>query len=73
MEHWFGHRPEVSPQWRCEVLLAVRAGEEVLSLLDVRPGSFEELAETLDATAKAGIASRTNRALSWGEWAERGR
>ncbi|MEU1180821.1 hypothetical protein ABZ464_24835 [Streptomyces sp. NPDC005820] len=72
-EHWLSHRPEVSPQWRCELLLTVRTGEEVLSLLDVRPASFEELAETLDATAKADIAARMKRALSLREWAERGR
>lgn len=73
MEHWLSHRPEVSPQWRCELLLTVRTGEEVLSLLDVWPASFEELAETLDTTAKTDIAARMKRALSLREWAERGR
>jgi len=73
MEHWLGHRSDVSPQWRCELLLTVRTGEEVLSLLDVRPASFGELAETLDTTAKADIAARMRRALSVGEWAEQGR
>ncbi|MCG0283975.1 hypothetical protein [Streptomyces sp. PSAA01] len=73
MEHWLSHRPEVSPQWRCELLLTVRTGEEVLSLLDIRPARFEELAETLDTTAKADIAARMRRALSVREWAERGR
>ncbi|MGW2353503.1 hypothetical protein [Actinacidiphila glaucinigra] len=73
MEHWLSHRPEVSPQWRCELLLTVRTGEEVLSLLDIRPASFEELAETLDTTAKADFAARMRRALSMREWAERGR
>ncbi|CDR13312.1 hypothetical protein GCM10022420_088860 [Streptomyces iranensis] len=32
LEHRLSHRPEVSPQWRCELLLTVRTGEEVLSL-----------------------------------------
>ncbi|MEU8949402.1 hypothetical protein [Streptomyces sp. NPDC048489] len=73
MEHWLSHRPEGSPQWRCELLLTVRTGEEVLSLLDIRPASFEELAETLDTTAKADIAARMRRALSMREWAERRR
>ncbi|CAM5608663.1 hypothetical protein [Streptomyces hirsutus] len=73
LEHWLSHRPEVSPQWRCELLLTVRTGEEVLSLLDVRPASFEELAEMLDATAKTDIAARMRRALSVREWAERER
>lgn len=73
MEHWLSHRPEVSPQWRCELLLTVRTGEEVSSLLDVRPASFQELVETLDATAKTDIAVRMKRALSLWEWTERGR
>jgi hypothetical protein len=73
MEHWLSHRPEVSPQWRCELLLTVRTGEEILSLLDVLPASFEGLAETLDTTTKADIAARMKRALSLREWAERGR
>ncbi|WUM73906.1 hypothetical protein OG485_43675 [Streptomyces sp. NBC_00328] len=73
MEHRLSHRPEVSPQWRCELLLTVWTGEEVLSLLDVWPASFEELAETPDTTAKTDIAARMKRALSLREWAERGR
>lgn len=55
------------------VVAHVRTGEEVLSLLDVRPASFEELAETLNATAKTDIAARMRRALSLREWAERER
>ncbi|AKA07576.1 hypothetical protein ACFU90_31190 [Streptomyces noursei] len=27
MEHWLAHRPDASPQWRCELLLMVRTGE----------------------------------------------
>lgn len=73
MEHWLSQRPEVSPQWRCELLLTVRTGEEVLSLLDIQPARFEELAETLDTTAKADIAARMRRGRSVREWAERGR
>ncbi|AWI31414.1 hypothetical protein [Streptomyces tirandamycinicus] len=71
MEHRFGHRPEVSPQWRCELLLTVRTGEEVLSLLDVLPTAFQGLSETLDATTKADIAARMKRAPAVREWAER--
>ncbi|MFC9742515.1 hypothetical protein ACFVKC_31975 [Streptomyces noursei] len=73
MEHWLAHRPDASPQWRCELLLMVRTGEEVFSLMDVRPGSFEELAETLDTTAKTDIAARMKRAISLRTWAERQR
>lgn len=35
--HRLSHRPEVSPHLRCELLLQVRDGEQVLSLLDVMP------------------------------------
>ncbi|MFI1398562.1 hypothetical protein [Streptomyces sp. NPDC020681] len=68
MEHRLSHRPEVSPQWRCELLLTVRTGEEVLSLLDVLPATFQGLPETLDATAKADIAARMKRAITVREW-----
>jgi hypothetical protein len=71
IEHWLIHRPEVSPQWRCELLLTVLTGEEVLSLLDVLPATFQGLPETLDATAKADIAARMKRALAVREWVER--
>jgi hypothetical protein len=73
MEHWLSHRPEVSPQWRCELLLTVQTGEEVLSLLDVLPTTFQGLPDTLAATAKADIATRMKRALAVREWAERER
>ncbi|MFI1869959.1 hypothetical protein [Streptomyces jumonjinensis] len=73
LEHRLSHRPEVSPQWRCELLLTVRTGEEVLSLLDVLPITFQGLPETLDASAKAAIAARMEGALSVREWVEQGR
>jgi hypothetical protein len=73
LEHWLSHRPEVSPQWRCELLLTVRTGDEVLSLLDVLPAGFQALPETLDATAKADIASRMKGALALREWVEQSR
>lgn len=73
LEHWLSHRPELSPQWRCELLLTVRTGDEVLSLLGVLPASFQELPETLDATTKTDIASRMNGALALREWVEQSR
>ncbi|WP_030665489.1 hypothetical protein [Streptomyces rimosus] len=69
--HDLSHRPEVSPQWRCELLLAVRTGEEIFSLLDILPGTFDKLPETLDAASKTGIARRMERAVTQGEWAAR--
>ncbi|CBG75860.1 hypothetical protein F3K40_41895 [Streptomyces sp. LBUM 1478] len=71
MEHRLSHRPEVSPQWRCRLLLTVRTGEEVLSLLDVLPATFHALSETLDAAAKTDIASRMETAPAVREWIER--
>ncbi|MFF0450884.1 hypothetical protein ACFYT4_31645 [Streptomyces sp. NPDC004609] len=73
LEHRLGHRPQVSPQWRCELLLTVRTGEEVLSLLDVLPARFQGLAETLDASEKAATAARMRTACSVREWVEQGR
>ncbi|AWW35323.1 hypothetical protein [Streptomyces cadmiisoli] len=55
MEHRLSHRPEVSPQWRCELLLTVRTGEEVLSLLDVPPAVFQGLPETLSCNLRGQI------------------
>lgn len=69
--HRLGHRPEVSPQWRCQVLLTVTTGERILSLLDVLPATFGEIPESLDAASKTDIARRMDRAQSQREWAER--
>ncbi|WP_058047495.1 hypothetical protein [Streptomyces roseifaciens] len=60
--HELRHRPEVSPQWRCHLLLTVVTGEEIVSLLDVRPESFQALPETLDPAAKTDVHRRMQRA-----------
>ncbi|MBC2873724.1 MULTISPECIES: hypothetical protein [Streptomyces] len=65
------HRPEVPPQWRCQQLLTVRTGEQVLGLPDVLPDTFEQIPETLDTASKKDIASRIERAVSVREWVER--
>ncbi|MET8629172.1 hypothetical protein ABZW30_36485 [Kitasatospora sp. NPDC004669] len=41
--HGLTHRPELPGQLRCAVLLAVRTGEHVRSLLDVLPEDFAAL------------------------------
>jgi len=46
--HRLSHRPEVSPHLRCELLLQLRDGEQVLSLLDVMPQDFEVLQPVSD-------------------------
>ncbi|MGW1893979.1 hypothetical protein ACWCP6_27545 [Streptomyces sp. NPDC002004] len=69
--HRLRHRPEVSPQWRCQLLLTVRTGEQIWGLLDVLPGTFDKLPETLDAGSKTDVVSRIQRAMTQHEWAER--
>lgn len=41
--HSLSHRPDVPRQLRCEVLIALRAGDHVMSLLDVLPDDFDSL------------------------------
>lgn len=41
--HGLSHRPELPAQLRCELVLEVRTGEQVLGLLDVLPEDFERL------------------------------
>ncbi|CAM5487307.1 hypothetical protein [Streptomyces abikoensis] len=62
--HYLRHRPEVSPQWRCHLLLTVVTGEEVTSLLDVRPDTFRALPETLTSAEKTDVRGRLDRARS---------
>jgi hypothetical protein len=66
-----GHRPEVPLQWRCQQLLTVRTGEQILGLLDVLPDTFDKLPETLDMASKKDIVSRIERAVTCREWVER--
>ncbi|MFF4221008.1 hypothetical protein [Streptomyces nondiastaticus] len=66
--HDLRHRPEVSPQWRCYTLLTVVTGEEVWSLLDVRPDTFRALPESLTPAAKTEIHRRIERARSQVEY-----
>ncbi|MER5184815.1 hypothetical protein ABT009_42115 [Streptomyces sp. NPDC002896] len=69
--HRLRHRPGVSPQWRCQLLLTVRTGEQIWGLLDVLPGTFDKIPETLDAASKKDMVSRIERAVPQREWAER--
>ncbi|WP_128983244.1 hypothetical protein [Streptomyces roseicoloratus] len=65
------HRPEMPLQWRCQQLLTVNTGEQILGLLDVLPGTFEKIPETLDTASKKDIVGRIERAVSVREWVER--
>ncbi|MFI2346606.1 hypothetical protein ACH492_06000 [Streptomyces sp. NPDC019443] len=44
--------------------MKVRTGEEIRSLLDVLPATFQGLPESLDAATKTEIADRMNGAIS---------
>ncbi|MBK3580111.1 hypothetical protein JHN63_41255 [Streptomyces sp. MBT65] len=41
--HSLSHRPDVPRQLRCELLITLRAGDRMLSLLDVLPDDFAPL------------------------------
>ncbi|MGW0589878.1 hypothetical protein [Streptosporangium sp. NPDC002607] len=70
--HRLNHRPEHSPHWRCMLLLALRDGREVFSLLDVLPTAFDRLAESLDRETKTRIAQRLLGSMQTvAEWSER--
>ncbi|WP_433229957.1 hypothetical protein ACQP2H_30435 [Micromonospora sp. CA-248260] len=56
--HRAPHRPQFSPHWRCMLLLTMRDGQQIFSLLDVLPTSFENLPETLDAATETEVTRR---------------
>ncbi|MBB2914820.1 hypothetical protein FHS43_006132 [Streptosporangium becharense] len=70
--HRLNHRPEHSPHWRCMLLLTLRDGQEVFSMLDVLPAAFDRLAESLDRETKTRIARRLLGSMQTvAEWSER--
>jgi len=69
--HRLRHRPDVSPQWRCQLLLTVSSSEQIWGLLDILPHTFDNIPETLDATFKRDIVSRIGQSMTQREWAER--
>ncbi|MEU8387493.1 hypothetical protein [Micromonospora sp. NPDC048843] len=70
--HRAAHRPEHSPHWRCTLLLTMRDGQEVFSLLDTWPPSFGEIPDTLSPATKEAIAHRLERGqlLTSAQWAD---
>ncbi|MET7671585.1 hypothetical protein [Micromonospora luteifusca] len=52
-------------------MLTMHDGQQVFSLLDVLPASFEDLPETLDATTKTEVAHRLEHGglLTQAQWA----
>ena len=58
MVHCADHRPEFSPHWRCMLLLRMRDGQEVFSLLDIWPPTFMQIPESLTIREKTELAHR---------------
>ncbi|MFI7691911.1 hypothetical protein ACIBQ6_22780 [Nonomuraea sp. NPDC049655] len=70
--HRLNRRPEYSPHWRCMLLLALRDGQHVFSLLDVLPATFYRLPETLDCETKAQVVERLSGQIQTvAEWSAR--
>ncbi|WP_196812300.1 hypothetical protein [Nocardia sp. CNY236] len=72
LAHQLARQPEFSPHWRCLLLLTVRDGRQVCSLLDVLPASFNNLPETLDSSTKSEIATKLEHEslMTQAEWAQ---
>ncbi|MEQ7128740.1 hypothetical protein ABN034_29950 [Actinopolymorpha sp. B11F2] len=66
--HILKHRPDVSPQWRCEALLTMNDDMHVLSLLDVLPTTFAQQPETLTLAQKTDAVQRMQQAPSISRW-----
>ncbi|MER5597348.1 hypothetical protein [Streptomyces sp. NPDC002265] len=66
--HSLSHRPEVPRQLRCELLITVRAGDRVLSLLDVLPHDFTPLPRVTSREEGMQVRRLLDRAPSVREW-----
>jgi hypothetical protein len=68
--HRLSHRPEVSPHLRCELLLQLRGGEPVRSLLDIMPADFEPLLTVASRSEMLRVRHGMDMARSVTEWTE---
>jgi hypothetical protein len=66
--HDLGHRPDVSPQLRCQVLITMRNGRPALSLLDLAVAVYVAPPGDLERNAAGKIHAKTNCALPVREW-----
>jgi hypothetical protein len=66
------HRPELPRQLRCELLIELRSGERVMSLLDVLPDTFASLPRitTCDEVLRVGLLLEHARSVR--EWEAEG-
>ncbi|MEW2131954.1 hypothetical protein [Streptomyces sp. NPDC005435] len=68
MWHSLSHRPELPDHLRCMLLIGLRTGEHVLSLLDVLPDDFTPLPRVTTRGEAMRVGQLHDRALSVREW-----
>ncbi|MGN9796368.1 hypothetical protein ACTMTU_35545 [Streptomyces sp. OZ13] len=62
------HRPDMPRQLRCELLITLRAGDRVMSLLDVLPDDFTPLPRVTSRDDGMRVSELLDRAPSVREW-----
>ncbi|WP_329389878.1 hypothetical protein OG625_37495 [Streptomyces sp. NBC_01351] len=62
------HRPDVPRQLRCELLITLRAGDRVMSLLDVLPDDFAALPRVTSREEGMQVSQLLDHAPSVREW-----
>ncbi|MDA0563979.1 hypothetical protein LG943_06510 [Streptomonospora sp. S1-112] len=65
--HGLSHRPDVPRHLRCELLITLRGGDRVLSLLDVLPDDFAPLPRVASRAEGMRVRQMLDRAPSVGE------
>jgi hypothetical protein len=66
--HSLSHRPDVPRQLRCELLITLRAGDRVMSLLDVLPDDFTPLPKVTSREEGMQVSQLYEHAPSVREW-----
>ncbi|MFE2411764.1 hypothetical protein ACFXDE_25785 [Kitasatospora sp. NPDC059408] len=62
------HRPDVPRQLRCELLIALRTGDRVMSLLDVLPDDFVPLPKVTSRDEGMRVSELLDRSPTVREW-----
>ncbi|MER7807366.1 hypothetical protein [Streptomyces sp900116325] len=62
------HRPDVPRQLRCKLLITLRGGERVVSLLDVLPDDFTPLPRVSSREEALEVSQSLDRVLSVRDW-----
>ncbi|WP_336705947.1 hypothetical protein [Oerskovia sp. USHLN155] len=66
--HSLDHRPDIPRHLRCELLVELRTGDRVLSLLDVRPAEFAPLARVISRDEGLEVARLLSSVPTVREW-----